>query len=160
MSLTTAQSATLRSAILAETDAAFVVARTQGATGTMADFYNVLTTTLAWRTSMPPSDSDDAPDYSAFDSLVAGKRDSWALFLNYQRDFTRNKIRKWITDVWGNATASSNAEAVLQAGTRKATRVELLLGGSATATTGTVTALKLAWEGAISGDDVATALGG
>jgi hypothetical protein len=63
----------------------------------------------AWRTSMPTNDADDAPDYSTYDGLVPGKRDSWNLFLRAPRDLTRNKVRKWITDVWGNADAGSKA---------------------------------------------------
>ena len=34
-------------------------------------------------------------------------------FCATSRDFTKAKIRNWVTDVWGNATAGSNAEAVL-----------------------------------------------
>ena len=104
---------------------------------------------LAWRTAVPAGDSDDAPDMSTFDALTAGKRDSWALFLGQStRDFTRNKARKWVTDVWGNATAASNAEAILLAGTENAKRVEAVLGG-ATRTTGTVSALARNYVGSM-----------
>lgn len=110
--------------------------------------------TLAWRTSVPAADSDDAPDYSTFDSLAAGKRDSWALFLAQpSRDYTRNKVRKWITDVWGNAVANSNSEAILKAGTENASRAEVVIGGN-TKTTGTVTALDRAWQGEVTIEDV------
>lgn len=40
--LTTAQLSTLKAAILAETDAAFVAARTAGSSGEMADWFNVI----------------------------------------------------------------------------------------------------------------------
>ncbi len=111
-------------------------------------------TVLAWMTNVPAVVSDDAPSYSTFDSIVAGKRDSWGFFLANPRDFTRNKVRSWITDVWGAATASSNSEAILQAGTEKARVVEVALGG-ATKTTGTVTALARNYVGGISLTDVA-----
>lgn len=49
MNLTSAQLQTLALAIAAETDPAFVSARTSGATGAMADFYNLLSTNIVWR---------------------------------------------------------------------------------------------------------------
>ena len=111
----------------------------------------------AWKTNVPTNDSDDAPDYSTYDALQAGKRDSWNLFLRAPRDFTRNKVRKWITDVWGNATAASNAEAILNAGVENARRVEVLIGGS-NASTGTVTAMKRDFEGPIGLQELSIAL--
>lgn len=103
---------------------------------------------LSWRTSVPSTDADDAPSYSAFDSIVPGKRDSWGFFLNFPRDFTRKKVRDWVVDVWGAATANSNAEAILLAGTEKALRVEVVLGGT-NRTTGTVTAMNRTYVGAL-----------
>lgn len=159
MSLSNSQLQTLKAAIAAETDPEFVAYRTAGATGAMADWYNVEKSPAqkAWITLQPASDTDDAPDYSTFDSLSAGKRDSWALFLAYDRNFTRNKVRKWVVDVWGNAIANSNAEAVLLAATRNARRGEVLFGGTLK-TTGTVAALDLVFVGLISNDDVVKAL--
>lgn len=95
---------------------------------------------LAWSVAVQPRTSDEAATYTTYDSLVAGKRDSWALFLGFARDFSRNKVRAWIVDVWGNATASSIAEAILQAGTENATNAQSIIGGNSK-TTGTVTAL-------------------
>lgn len=92
--------------------------------------------------------SDDAPDYSTFDSLAAGKRDSWGFFLQNTRDFTRNKTRKWITDIWGPANAASNAEAILLSGTEKARVIEVVL-GSSVKTTGTVSAIARNYVGSI-----------
>lgn len=109
--------------------------------------------TLAWRTAVPPQDSDEAPAYTAFDSIVAGKRDSWGYFLGYPRNFGKNKVRNWIVDVWGSATAGSNAEAILQAGTENAKRIEVILGGT-TKTTGTVSALDRNYAGTIDSEHV------
>ena len=114
---------------------------------------NTQTGTKAWRTNVPPQDSDDAPNMAQFDGLTAGKRDGWALFLAYPRDFSRNKVRQWIVDMWGNATAASNAEAILLAGTENARRVETVIGGS-TKSTGTVSALDRTFEGMISIEQV------
>lgn len=158
MTLTTQQLATLKTAIQAEPAvAAFLAA---GDDGSIAAYYNGLSATTAWMTSVPPRTLDEGADYSAFDTLAAGKRDAWALFLQYApRDLSKNKNRKVVTDVWGAATAASIAESILTAATRKATRAEELFGGNV-GSTGTVSATKLAWEGTITGSDVAFALRG
>jgi len=142
MTLTNAKLTTLKAAIAAETDTTFVGYRTSGATGAMADWYNLASTTDAWRDNVTAQEIDEASDYSSFDSVVAGKRDAWALFLQYApRDMAKNKNRKVVTDVWGNATAGSIAESILQASVKKASKGEMVFGGSS-ATTGTVTAIK------------------
>ena len=114
-------------------------------------------TVKAWITSQSVDVSDEAPNYSLFDSLLAGKRDSWVLFLRANRDFSKAKVRTWVTDVWGNATAGSNAEAVLLAATRNANNLEVIFGG-VDRTTGTVTAQKLTLEGQATSEDVGRAL--
>ncbi len=110
---------------------------------------------LAWRTSVPAVVSDDAPSYSTFDSIAAGKRDSWGFFLAQTRDFTRKKVRDWVVDVWGAATAGSNAEKILQAGTENMRVVEVVLGGT-DKTTGTVTAKDRTYVGSIDLTEVAS----
>ena len=100
--------------------------------------------TLAWFTAAPQSAVRQAPSYTTYDSLVAGKRDSWVLFLADAQDFTKGRTRNWVVDVWGAATASSNAEAVLLAGTFNATNLQNALGGTARVT-GTVSALDLTY---------------
>lgn len=134
----------------------FVIDRNDSAIKAWLDA-EAVPTVKAWITAQPITDTDDAPDYSTFDSLVAGKRDSWGFFLRQPRDFSRNKVRKWVTDIWGAATANSNAEAILLAATRKATNCELIFGGN-DATTGTVTAKKLTFEGGASIEDIGRAL--
>lgn len=105
-------------------------------------------TTLVWRADVTPQESDEAATYTSYDTLATGKRDSWALFLRYNRDFGRNKVRNWVVDVWGNASSNSVAEAVLQAGTKPGTNLQVTLGGTSR-TTGTVTALDAAWKGSM-----------
>jgi hypothetical protein len=68
-------------------------------------------------------------------------------------NFGKQKNRKAVQDVWGDA----NSVAVLQACRRKATNGERILGG-ADATTNTVTAWKLNFYGAITLDDVSNSL--
>lgn len=161
--LTTAQLQTLKAAILAETNAEFAALRSSGATGAMAEWLNVEKTpaTKAWRTNVDPRDSDEATPWANFDTItVAAKRDSYLhAFMRYPRDYSKGAVRKWITDIWGNATTGSNAETILLvAGLRNITRAEAALGGTATATTNAVTALKLSWEGLLSNEDVVLAV--
>ena len=110
---------------------------------------------LAWKTSVPAVVSDDAPSYSTFDSIAAGKRDSWGFFLAQTRDFTRKKVRDWVVDVWGSATAGSNAEKILQAATENMRVIEVVLGGT-DKTTGTVTAKDRTYVGSIDLAEVAS----
>lgn len=166
MALENAQLVALKAAILAETDPAFVAWRASGAEGAMADFLNspASPAVLVWRNDVSALDLDEASNYAVFDAVVAGKRDAWALFLQYApRDFTRNKVRKVVEDVWGNSnSASTTAFAIYTAATRAATRAEVILGGAATATEGTgagaVTARRLSWTGRLSSQDVHDAL--
>ena len=161
MSLTTAQLVTLKAAILAETNATFVALRQAGATGQMAEWINgtLVPNQAAWLSVASSVALDEGASYSLFDTIIAGKRDAWALFLQYApRNMTRARNRKVVSDVWGNAIAASVAESILLATTRPITRGEGYLGGSATGTTGTVIALNLAWEGSISNDDVVQAV--
>jgi hypothetical protein len=108
--------------------------------------------TPAWLTAAPVSAVEEAPSYTTYDSLAQGKRDSWLLFLNNPRDFTKAKVRNWVVDVWGAATGGSNAEAVLLAGTANASNVQHAIGGTSRST-GAVTAIDLTFPGAASQDD-------
>ncbi len=152
MSLTTAQETTLAAAIKANPDcAAWLPTRVDSE---IAAYYNANSTTDAWVSSMNGGSLFEATDVTKFDGLTAGKRDAWRLMLDFAPiDATRQKQRKAVQDVWGNA----DSVAVLQSCTRKATKAEAVLGGNS-ATTNTVTALKLNWEGILSVDDVSRAL--
>lgn len=161
--MTPEQLTTLKAAILAETDAKFAGYRANGQTTLMAAWFNVEASPAvkAWRSSVPPEDSDEATPWANFDSIAqAGKRDSYLhAFMRYPRNYARNAVRKWITDVWGNAAAGSNAETILVgAGQRNITRGESVLGGNTQASTNSVSALKLAWEGSITDVDISAAL--
>ena len=155
MALTNAQKALVKTYILADpvlstkvsgpgTDYGFIAATLSSAASPVVK---------AWKTAVPASDSDEGVDYSTFDTLVAGKRDSWRFFLAFSRDFTKVKVRKWITDVFGNATAGSNAEAILNAGVENAKLVETIIGGDVR-TTGTVSAIARNFVGTVSIEEV------
>lgn len=129
-------------------DAACNTPRVAGSVNDVLGWLNAPRTpvALAWHTAAPVAAVEEAPTYTAYDSLAAGKRDSWLVLLRSPRDFTKAKTRAWITDVWGAATAASNAEAVLQAATYSATALQFAIGGT-TRTTGTVSALDLTYTG-------------
>ena len=141
--LTNAQLATLRAAVFADSTAAALLAA--GNVPGLQAWCNGNSGSKRWLQAADPLSIEEAPSYTTYDSLGQGKRDSWLLFLRNARDFGRNKVRAWVVDVWGSATAGSNAEAVLQAATANATRAQIALGGSAK-TTGTVTAYDTAYE--------------
>lgn len=158
MALTNQQLIGFVAAINAEPNvAAFKAA---GDDASIAAYYNGNSGTDAWNTAVSGRDMDEAADYTSYDSILAGKRDAWALFVQLApRDMSKNKNRKVVTDVWGAATAASIAENILKACTRKATRLEALFGGTVV-NTGTVSATKLTFEGRVSDSDVAKALRG
>lgn len=142
MPLTTAQLATLKTAIIADPVAGPM--RASGDSFSLGVWCNGPSTTLAWQTAVQAQASDEAATYTLFDSIVAGKRDSWSLFLGFSRDFTKAKIRNWAVDVWGPAIASSVSEAILQAATVFATNAQAVFGGPLR-TTGTVAAISRAY---------------
>lgn len=161
--LTNGQLQTLKAAFLANTDPAVQAAVAIGNATFLLGYYNADASPAvkAWRSSVPPEDSDEATPWDQFDNITqAGKRESWVhAFMRYPRDYTKASVRKWVTDVWGNATTGSNAFNILTtAGMRNITRAEQVLGGSATANRNDATAIKLTWEGPLTLDDVGRAL--
>lgn len=155
--LTPAQLQTLKTAILAETDPSVVQWRAPATRDdrSLADWYNAASTTAAWGTAVAVESVDDAVDYSTYDTLSAGKRDSWALFIARPRDFARNKTRKWTEDVFG--ASSANAVAVLQAAIVKARRIEVVFGGN-TKTSSGLSALDRSYVGTVGLEDISKAL--
>jgi hypothetical protein len=151
--LTLAQETTLVAALKASTDQTLAPLVTARDNVLIADWLNTLSTTTAWNEAMSARDLFEAMDVTKFDSVVAGKRESWRLFLDFApHDFGKPVIRKVIEDVWG----TTDGVAILQACTRKATNGELMLGGS-TETRNTVSALDLNKEGPFSINDVSVA---
>ena len=144
MALTTQQLTTLRAAVFA-TPAAAALLSAGNVVGLMG-WCNANSGQKRWLPAADPLSVEEAPSYTSYDSLMQGKRDSWMVFLRNARDFGRNKVRSWVTDIWGNATAGSNAEAILQAGTVNATNAQVALGGQSK-TTGTVVAVDTSFEG-------------
>ena len=155
MALTAPQIATLKTFVNASVDANIVAARTGGNTFLLAQLLSApnVPATSAWRNNVPAKDLDTAVTYTTYDALTAGKRDEWSIFLTYApRDMSFGKNRNVVTDVWGAATAASISEAALLASVEPANVAEVALGGS-TVATGTVSALKRNFVGAITQSD-------
>ncbi len=152
--LTYAQLQTLATALRAETDQTVVAALAIRNDVALAAWCNSLSTMAAWNGAVGSREMFEAMNITKFDNLAAGKRDAWRVLLDFAPiDFTRQKMRKAVEDVWGTA----DGVAVLQAFVRKATQAEKYLGGT-DATTNTVTAKKLNFTGSVSLDDVSNAL--
>jgi len=152
--LKNAQLQTLATALRAETDQTVVAALAIRNDVALTEWCNDASAVDAWNEAMGLRDLFEATDVTKFDAVNPGKRDAWRLLLEFAPiNFSRQKMRKAVPDVWG----TTEAVAVLQACTRKATRGEVYLGG-ADATTNTVTAKKLNYIGNISLDDVSNAL--
>jgi hypothetical protein len=153
-SLNNTDIATLKAWVAASTDPAIVDARTQGATQTLAALLNAdaVPPVTSWRIDVQPQETDDAPNYANFDTIQPGKRESWAFFLNYPRDYSRNKTRKWVTDIWGSATNGSDAEAILLTATENASVAESVIGGTSK-NTNSVTALDRTFVGEVTETD-------
>lgn len=151
--MTEAQKQTLAAALRAETDASVIAAMSIRNDVYLAEWCNAASAVDAW-SAMTARLLFEASDVTKFDSLQTGKRDAWRMMLDFQPiDFTRNKMRKAVVDVWGTTAAV----AVLQACTRKATNAENYLGGNS-ATENTVTALKLNWTGTLSHPEISDVL--
>lgn len=144
----------LAAALRAETDAGVVAMMAIRNDVGLAEWCNAASAVDAWQPAMTNRLLFEAGDVTKFDGLSAGKRDSWKLLLEFAPiDFARNKMRKAVTDIWGN----TDSVAVLQACTRKATNAENYLGGNS-ATENTVTAIKLNWTGTLSHSEISDML--
>jgi hypothetical protein len=157
MSLSPAQLVTLKAAILAETDAAFVVARTEGATGEMAAFYNVVAAPAfyVWRSTYTPQDIATAIDkgITQLDGLTASKRDSLLWWAERSHDMRLAESQAAVNDLCGSQNTLKGA--ITDAGKRTLLRGERLFasGTGSLAAPGATT-----YEGSISNDDVVRAL--
>jgi hypothetical protein len=148
--LTDPQLVTLRAGVCADNTARPLMQAGNGP-GLNA-WLNTGTATLGWRGDVTAAEMDEAPSMSTYDSLTQGKRDSWERLLDLRdgrtRDFNRGPVRNWVVDVWGTATAGSNSEKILLAGTQAATNAQLILGGTVKIT-GTVTATDRNYVGTV-----------
>jgi hypothetical protein len=126
MSLTQAQLTTLKTAILAETDASVVAARQAPAdTTTIANFYNQIASpqVLLWKPVVKVDDLKPAVDWVSFGNFTVQKQNTWfAMCQGMTIDATSANIRNGFGAVFTGATLTA-LTAVAQ---RSATRFEAL----------------------------------
>ena len=156
--LTTAQSITLKAAILSETDTNFVANRVAGATGAMANFYNVVATPdyFVWRSYVPESEFLDNYVFTEMDNLTQPKQ--YQLDLIMKRggcNPSRLNVRAGLAEVFKVAGLSVTKAAILLIIKRKVTRGEKLYAIGA-GTSGTPS--DLVFEGNVRNEDIVQAL--
>lgn len=104
-----------------------------------------------WRENVSRLDLFEATPITNFDSLSAGKRAAWELLLNNAPiNFSRNKMRSAVDDIW--TASSAQAIAILTDMTENATRAEAAIGGNS-ATNSTVSAIKRNFVGPVTVSD-------
>lgn len=152
--MTDSELQTLAQALRAETDPAVVAALAIRDDYTLMLWCNGESAHDAWHEAMGARSLFELMNITSFDSLTPGKRAAWELMLAYAPlDMARAKYRAALPDIWGTAPSV----AMLQGCTRKATRGEVYLGGNS-ATTNTVSALKLNVPGQIQVNTISEAL--
>ena len=155
--MTPAQLTTLKAAILAEADPAFVEARTNGQTPLMTAFYNVDASPAyyAWRSAYSPDMIRDAitNGITQLDALTGSKRDSLLWWAQGTHDARRPQVQAAISDLCGSQNTLKTA--VLDGAKRLALRGERLFatGAGSLAAPGV-----LAFEGQITDGDIGAAL--
>ncbi len=148
---------TLAAAIRANTDPTIVSAVASRNDDVIRDWYNVESSTDAWRTDIDGQALFDVTPFTAFDGISAGKREVWKLMIEQSRiaplDFGRPMLRAAVRDIW----ATQYGDAILTSCRRKATRAELLFGGSVEVS-GAISATDLNVEVTLSSYDVSVSL--
>ena len=155
--MTPAQLTTLKAAILAETDAEFVEARTLGQTSRMAAFYNVEASPAFYVRSKAytPALLAEAIDVgiTQLDGLSASKRESLLWWANRQHDASLAATQAAINDLCGSQNTLKAA--VLDGGKRKLTRGEKLYSSG----TGSLASVgSTGFEGTLTESDIGAAL--
>jgi hypothetical protein len=186
MTLTTAQYQTLKTAINAETDPTFVGYRQTGQTGAMANWYNLAAVPAfaVWRTDAPvsaildgitwtnftPTDVADGSGLHTERVLITQTKQMNLQTMVFGRDTIdaskaniraglRDAVIQLPTGASGAAVSAGGASGinVLTPCTRSASNAEKVFAG-APATTGSVTANLLGWEGKLTDADIVQAL--
>ena len=148
--LSRGQTHTLIVALRASVVPDVVAAMMQRDFNALAAWLNANSTTQAWMDGVTKREMFEAMNISTYDSVSAGKKESWQLMLSMTPiDMTRGGMRKGVLDIF----ATADANAMLAAFTEKASRAEEIIGGSSP-TTGTVTALKRDWIGDVLATDL------
>lgn len=158
--MTPAQLTTLKAAILAETAPAFVALRNGNETGQMADWFNVASTFVAWRTNVTRDEmTAEGFDWTQVDNLTTGQARIWdLLFDNQQRAMNAGDAgkRAGLAECWKGTAAKLAVGAFALSKCKRA-----INRGEKVFATGTGTDASpgvLTFEGQISNGDIADAL--
>lgn len=158
MALTPEQRAVLRTAILSDTDAAVIAARTVRNDTELARLYNLPGTFIVWRSSIPVAEYREAVTWTEVDALTVGKARIWEWLTGNMvlpLDASKAGVRQGLADCWGAATTTRGA--LLAIAKRSATKAEQLF-ASGTGTAGAPGTL--VFEGFVTIEDVGRALNG
>lgn len=157
MALTTQQLATLKTAILAETNPDFVFARNNGQNGVMAAFYNVTASPAfyVWKANYTAEEKAAAIDVgiTQLDALAGNKREVLLWWANRPHDMRNPTAQAAINDMTGSQNTLKNA--MLDGGKRQVKRGERLYctGTGSLAVPGSTT-----FEGDVTDTDISAAL--
>lgn len=160
MALTPQQLTTLKAAILAETDPAFVQYRTDGNNGAMTQWFNEQASPAftVWRTALTRRQATaEGFDWTQVDNLTTGAARIWDwLFDGGTMNPADAGVRAGIAEAWkGTAAKLAVQTFVLGKCKRSATRIEKLLASGAGSDASPAT---MTHEGALSIDDVRNAV--
>ena len=164
--LTTAQLATFKAALFAETDTELVALRAAGATGAIAEWYNKPSVPdfITWRTNVTEHEIVDNTSaegtvwsWTAYIGRSVGEQNAWARMFNgtYSVNPSIPQVRSGMADIFSGGTGAAQRTHLLAIGKRKATRAEKLF---AVGTGTTAAPATLTFEGAISDYDAVQAL--
>ncbi len=157
--MTNEQLTTLKAAILAETDAAFIALRNANNEQGMADWYNAASPVYVWRTAVQRKEAQGSGfDWTQVDNLTVGQARIWldGLFEDGSLNASDAGQRAGIAETWKGTAAKLAVQAyVLGVCKRFATRCEALF---ATGTGTQAVPSALDFEGAISAQDISDAL--
>jgi hypothetical protein len=155
--LTTQQLQTLKAAILAETDPAFVSLRQAGATGAMADFYNGNSAFVVWKSSVTIRETGQAFNGAEWAGMTSANHTRLQTVAQYLMSYSpaTQGIRDMFNDIWSGAGGTNTRAALLALWKRFATKGERLF---ATGTGSDAVPGLLVFEGSLRDADIVGAI--
>lgn len=153
-----AQLALIKAAILAETDPTLVQLRTDGATGAVADWYNLDSAFIVWKTKVALSAVGDNFVGTEVASLTTANATRLQLIADYSQAGVNPSLadrRQMFDDVFSGAGGAGTRVKLLALWKRPARRIEKVF---ATGTGTTLAPGDLVYEGTISVQDVIEAV--
>lgn len=155
--MTPAQLTTLKAAILAETSPAFVALRQANETGQMAEWFNVVSTFIAWKPRVTIQETGAVFNGAEWAGMTAANHTRLQTVAQYLSSYSPGlaDVRAMFNDIWGGAGGTITRAALLVLWKRAATRGERVF---ATGTGSDATPGVLTFDGAISNEDIVQAL--